>query len=127
MFQEGHVRVKSTRSIISQEKIFCLSLWTGKSTVCQKIVEALQPKEGNEHRSNRVAVIAMENFYRPKTAEQREKALRGNYNLDHPSAFDEKLLLKTLEDLLQGQTVKVTKPFIEENRSSEMANLDCSI
>jgi uridine kinase len=49
----------------------------------------------------------MENFYKPKTAEQREKALRGNYNLDHPSAFDEKLLFKTLEDLLNGQTVKV--------------------
>lgn len=80
----------------------------GKSTVCQKIVDALQPKNGNDQQSNRVAVIPMENFYKPKTIEQREKALRGNYNLDHPSAFDEKLLLKTLEDLLQGRTVKVT-------------------
>jgi uridine kinase len=34
-------------------------------------------------------------------------ALRGNYNLDHPDAFDEKLLYKTLQDLLNGQTVKV--------------------
>ena len=49
----------------------------------------------------------MENFYRPKTAEQRTMALRGNYNLDHPSAFDEKLLYSTLKDLLAGQTVKV--------------------
>jgi uridine kinase len=49
----------------------------------------------------------MEHFYRPKTAEQRDMALRGNYNLDHPSAFDEKLLFKTLEDLLNGKTVKV--------------------
>jgi uridine kinase len=78
----------------------------GKSTVCQKIVEALQPKD-DVNQTSRVAVIAMENFYKPKTVEQREKALRGNYNLDHPSAFDEKLLFKTLEDLLNGQTVKV--------------------
>jgi uridine kinase len=49
----------------------------------------------------------MEHFYKPKTAEQRDMALRGNYNLDHPSAFDEKLLFKTLEDLLNGKTVKV--------------------
>lgn len=81
---------------------------SGKSTVCQKIVDGLQTKE-NPKASNRVAVIAMENFYKPKTVEQREKALRGNYNLDHPSAFDDKLLLKTLQDLLAGQTVKVKK------------------
>ena len=49
----------------------------------------------------------MENFYKPKTAEQRQKALHGNYNLDHPDAFDEKLLLNTLKDLLNGKTVKV--------------------
>jgi len=49
----------------------------------------------------------MENFYKPKTPLQRDMALRGNYNLDHPSAFDEKLLFKTLEDLLNGETVKV--------------------
>ncbi|CAF4727760.1 unnamed protein product, partial [Rotaria magnacalcarata] len=36
---------------------------SGKSTVCQKIVEALQPNGDIDH-TNRVAVIAMENFYR---------------------------------------------------------------
>jgi uridine kinase len=49
----------------------------------------------------------MENFYKPKTLSQRDMASRGNYNLDHPTAFDEKLLFKTLEDLLNGKTVKV--------------------
>lgn len=49
----------------------------------------------------------MENFYKPKTVEQRDMALRGNYNLDHPGAFDEKLLFKTLQNLLEGQTVQV--------------------
>ena len=68
----------------------------------------------------------MENFYKPKTIEQREKALRGNYNLDHPSAFDEKLLLKTLEDLLQGRTVKVTSNSSTET-NFEIKDLDCSI
>jgi uridine kinase len=69
-------------------------------------MEALQPKDGI-NQTNRVTVIAMENFYRPKTAEQRRMALCGNYNLDHPSAFDEKLLFNTLNELVNGRTVKV--------------------
>jgi len=81
---------------------------SGKSTVCQKIVEDLQ-STGGADQANRVSVIPMENFYKPKTAEQRDMALRGNYNLDHPDAFDEKLLFKTLKDLLNGQTVKIAR------------------
>jgi uridine kinase len=79
---------------------------SGKSTVCQKIVDDLESTAGVDHAS-RVTVIPMENFYKPKTVEQRDMALRGNYNLDHPDAFDDKLLLKALQDLLNGQTVKV--------------------
>ena len=87
---------------------------SGKSTVCQKIVEELQPIADRDQ-VNRVTVIPMENFYKPKTAELRDLALRGHHNLDHPDAFDEKLLEKTLKDLLAGKTVKVG-----ENRSSEV-------
>ena len=50
----------------------------------------------------------MENFYKHKTPEERDMALRGNYNLDHPDAFDDKLLCKTLEDLLSGHTDNVS-------------------
>ena len=79
---------------------------SGKSTVCQKIVDALQPIDDTSG-VQRVTVIAMENFYRPKTVEQRGLALRGNYNLDHPAAFDEVALFNVLNDLLNGKTVKV--------------------
>jgi uridine kinase len=55
-------------------------------------------------------------------------ALRGSYNLDHPDAFDEKLLFKTLQDLLNGQTVKVKKKYIM-NKNIFIFNfdLDCSL
>ena len=53
----------------------------------------------------------MENFYKPKTAEQRLLALHGNYNLDHPAAFDDQLLLGTLKELLMGLTVQVSLLF----------------
>ncbi|CAF1119385.1 unnamed protein product [Rotaria magnacalcarata] len=79
---------------------------SGKSTVCQKIVEDLQSTAGSDQASL-VSVIPMENFYKPKTVEQRDMALRGNYNLDHPDAFDEKRLYQTLIDLLAGKTVKI--------------------
>lgn len=79
---------------------------SGKSTVCQKIVEELQPIADSDQ-VNRVTVIPMENFYKRKTAQLRDLAIRGNHNLDHPDAFDEKLLEKTLRDLLAGKTVEV--------------------
>ena len=79
----------------------------GKSTVCQQIVDALQPENATDQ-TKRVTVIAMENFYKPKTPEQRDMALRGHYNLDHPDAFDEKLLYSTLKKLLDGETVQVS-------------------
>ncbi|CAF0784321.1 unnamed protein product [Adineta ricciae] len=81
---------------------------SGKSTVCQRIVDALQP-ENSTDQTKRVTVIAMENFYKPKTPEQRDMALRGNYNLDHPDAFDEKLLYSTLKKLLNGETVQIAR------------------
>ncbi|UJR09840.1 hypothetical protein I4U23_014065 [Adineta vaga] len=81
---------------------------SGKSTVCQKIVDELQIT-AEVDRSSRVTVIPMENFYKPKTDEQRDMALRGSYNLDHPDAFDEKLLFRTLKDLLNGKTVKIAR------------------
>ncbi|CAF3203481.1 unnamed protein product [Rotaria socialis] len=81
---------------------------SGKSTVCQKIVEDLQSTAGFDQASP-VSVIPMENFYKPKTVEQRDMALKGNYNLDHPDAFDEKLLYQTLLDLLAGKTVKIAQ------------------
>jgi len=80
---------------------------SGKSTVCQKIVDDLQSVGINP--SNRVAVIAFENFYRPKSPDERIRASHGDHNLDHPSAFDEVLLYKTLQDLLNGKTVKINR------------------
>ncbi|UJR36257.1 hypothetical protein I4U23_028987 [Adineta vaga] len=81
---------------------------SSKSTVCQRIVDALQPEDATD-KKKRVTVIAMENFYKPKTAEQRDMAVRGDYNLDHPKAFDEKLLYSTLIKLLKGETVKIAQ------------------
>ena len=98
----------------------------GKSMVCQKIVEALQPIDG-VNAINRVTVIAMENFYKPKTAEQRLLALRGNYNLDHPSAFDDQLLLSTLKELLNGQTVQVIWTLTVNVPAWSSVPLDCSL
>ncbi|CAF0929167.1 unnamed protein product [Didymodactylos carnosus] len=80
---------------------------SGKSTVCEKIVKDLECLTDNQ--ANRVAVIALEHFYRPKSAEQRVLATRGDWNLDHPVAFDDELLFTTLQDLLNGKTVRINR------------------
>lgn len=41
------------------------------------------------------------------TSAEREAAAKGLFNFDHPSAFNEQALLKTLQDILAGKTVEV--------------------
>eukprot|EP00048_Salpingoeca_helianthica_P016838 m.234452 g.234452 ORF g.234452 m.234452 type:complete len:234 (-) comp19618_c0_seq1:372-1073(-) len=67
----------------------------GKTTVCKMIIDDL-PK------GSRVAVLSMEAFYRDV-----EEANVPNYNFDHPDAFDEALILKTLTDLKARKPVKI--------------------
>jgi uridine kinase len=98
---------------------------SGKSTVCQKIVDDLQTTAGPEQ-ANRVTVIPMENFYKHTTPEERSMAQRGCLNLDHPDAFDDELLLRTLKDLVSGKTVKVKDA--QEKRPFERDDyLDCTV
>ncbi|ELT93012.1 hypothetical protein CAPTEDRAFT_150844 [Capitella teleta] len=55
----------------------------------------------------RVQTIHLESFYRPLSPEDQIKAKRGQYNFDHPSAFDEDLLLNTLTQIKEGKTVEL--------------------
>ena len=109
---------------------------TGKSAICERIVEAFDIQRKVESK-NCVTVIPMESFYKPTTNEQRQMASYGHFNLDHPSAFDETLLFKTLTDLLNGRTVKVNIKYKTINKIWNSTryysrlvlwiNLDCSL
>ncbi|KAI9547109.1 UMP-CMP kinase [Dissostichus eleginoides] len=92
---------------------------SGKSTVCAKIMELLGQNKV-DHRQRKVAIISQDSFYRVLTAEQKGKALKGQYNFDHPEAFDTDLMYQTLTDIAEGKVVQVpTYDFVTHSRLEE--------
>jgi uridine kinase len=54
-----------------------------------------------------VVSISQDSFYRELTPSEKLKAEKGLFNFDHPSAFDEKLMLRTLQSILAGKKVEI--------------------
>lgn len=40
-----------------------------------------------DHHQRKVAIISQDSFYKVLTPDQKAKALKGQYNFDHPGAF----------------------------------------
>uniref|UniRef100_A0A914CM70 Uridine kinase n=1 Tax=Acrobeloides nanus TaxID=290746 RepID=A0A914CM70_9BILA len=75
---------------------------SGKSSVCARIMEQLGALR------KRVITIAQDSFYRDLlTDEEIEKAQRGEFNFDHPDAFDHDLMLGVLNNLKDGKSDKI--------------------
>ncbi|XP_026882835.1 uridine-cytidine kinase 1 isoform X2 [Electrophorus electricus] len=92
---------------------------SGKSTVCAKIMELLGQNKV-DHRQRKVAIVSQDCFYRVLTPEQKTKALKGQYNFDHPDAFDTELMCQTLKDIVEGRVVEVpTYDFVTHSRLQE--------
>ncbi|KAL7853305.1 hypothetical protein AOLI_G00201490 [Acnodon oligacanthus] len=92
---------------------------SGKSTVCAKIMELLGQNKV-DHRQRKVVIVSQDSFYRVLTAEQKAKALKGQYNFDHPDAFDTELMCQTLKDIVEGKVVEVpTYDFVTHSRLQE--------
>lgn len=72
----------------------CGGTASGKTTVCDKIMEKLGAKV-----KSKVEVIAMESFYKDLDEKDISDAKSGEYNFDHPDAFDLKLLEETFEQI----------------------------
>lgn len=79
---------------------------SGKTTVCRKIIEELgQHKVDLQQR--KVCILSQDSFYKQLSDQERDDANNADYNFDHPDAFDNDLLVKTLRQISQGQTVKI--------------------
>nr|KAF6488305.1 uridine-cytidine kinase 1 [Rousettus aegyptiacus] len=92
---------------------------SGKSTVCEKIMELLGQNEV-DHRQRKLVILSQDRFYKVLTADQKAKALKGQYNFDHPDAFDNDLMHKTLKNIVEGKTVEVpTYDFVTHSRLPE--------
>ncbi|XP_044757104.1 uridine-cytidine kinase isoform X1 [Coccinella septempunctata] len=79
---------------------------SGKSTVCKRIMEKLGQENVN-HSERQVVCISQDSFYRDLTPAEMAKAERGQFNFDHPDAFNETLMKETLMDILAGKIVKI--------------------
>ncbi|KOX79373.1 putative uridine-cytidine kinase [Melipona quadrifasciata] len=74
---------------------------SGKSTVCKRIMEKLGQVD-MDHMQRQVVCISQDSFYRDLSPAEKLKAEKGQYNFDHPDAFDNDLILQTLQDILAG-------------------------
>ncbi|OWF36332.1 uridine-cytidine kinase 2-like [Mizuhopecten yessoensis] len=79
---------------------------SGKSSVCAKIMQQLGQTEVDDNQ-RQVAIISQDAFYRSLNEDEKRKALRGEFNFDHPDAFDHEFMLKTIKDILKGKTVQI--------------------
>ncbi|XP_075472919.1 uridine-cytidine kinase 2 isoform X1 [Ascaphus truei] len=90
-----------------------------KSSVCSKIVQLLGQNEVDHHQKQ-VVMLSQDSFYRILTPEQKSKALKGQFNFDHPDAFDNELILQTLREIMEGKTVQIpVYDFVSHSRKEE--------
>ena len=60
-----------------------------------------------DHSQRRVVCISQDAFYRPLSPEESTRALKGAFNFDHPDAFDNHLIERTLHQILDGKICKI--------------------
>ena len=88
---------------------------SGKTTVVQKIVEALPP--------HYVAVVPLDSYYND-TSHMTEEERRA-INFDHPDAFDWKLLIKQVTELRNGRPIEQpTYSYLLCNRLKETVHVE---
>ncbi|XP_050389550.1 uridine-cytidine kinase 2 [Patella vulgata] len=79
---------------------------SGKSSVCAKIMDQLG-QAGVDHRQRQVVIISQDAFYKNLTPEQDVRAKRGEFNFDHPEAFDFDAMAQALKDIAAGKIVEI--------------------
>lgn len=77
---------------------------SGKSTVCDLLMEKLGQKRAVE---KQVVHLSQDSFYRELSQQESEKASRGQFNFDHPNAFDNELMETCLQSILDGQPTQI--------------------
>ncbi|KAE9550607.1 hypothetical protein FO519_006178 [Halicephalobus sp. NKZ332] len=89
---------------------------SGKTSVCNKIIETL----GDTRK--RVVIISQDSFYRNLEPEELKLATSGDYNFDHPQAFDDALFKQVLMDLKAGSPVSIPHyNFVTHSRDPDQA------
>jgi uridine kinase len=81
----------------------------GKTEVCRAIVSQLDNRLDQAVVNGKVSILSQECFYKSLSEEEKLSVDRGEYNLDHPDAFDTELMVTTLKHVYEGRTVHVPR------------------
>nr|XP_043900495.1 uridine-cytidine kinase 2-A [Solea senegalensis] len=82
--------------------------------------ESLSPRPFLIACERQVIILSQDSFYRVLTTEQKTRALKGQFNFDHPDAFDNDLIVTTLWDIKDGKTVHIpVYDFVSHSRKEE--------
>lgn len=72
---------------------------SGKTTVAQQIIDAInQPW---------TVLLSLDNFYKPLTPEQRQKAFKNEFDFDEPAALDLDLMYQCVKNLKEGKKTEI--------------------
>ncbi|ORY90494.1 uridine kinase family-domain-containing protein [Syncephalastrum racemosum] len=74
----------------------------GKRNVCDLLMTRL-----SGHYAAKLTTLSLTDFYRELTEEERASYEQGQYNMDHPEAYDFDLLYETLMQLISGHAADV--------------------
>jgi uridine kinase len=78
---------------------------SGKKFVCEKILDQLT-KLNPEYKTS-IFTINFDSFYKILSNEDKQKAKHGEYNFDHPNAFDDQLAYQQITDFISGKEISI--------------------
>ncbi|XP_052788421.1 uridine-cytidine kinase 2-like [Mya arenaria] len=91
---------------------------SGKSTVCERIMKELGQAEVDS-RQRQVVIISQDSFYKILNDRERELASKGQFNFDHPEAYDFNFMMETMQKVVSGKTVDIPQyDYITNSRRS---------
>ena len=79
---------------------------SGKTSVCTRIIEQLGQTAISD-KQRQVVLLSQDSFYRNLDPEEKKLAFKGEYNFDHPDAFDFDYTIQTLKDILASRIVQI--------------------
>jgi hypothetical protein len=68
---------------------WCLTRFSFQSSVCDKIMSQLG-QDDVDRKQRRVVIINQDSFYKTLNEEEKKKALKGEFNFDHPGNLRER-------------------------------------
>ncbi|PIC34550.1 hypothetical protein B9Z55_014166 [Caenorhabditis nigoni] len=81
----------------------------GKSTIVERIIENLDANAKQSGRQIEIVHLSLHSFYRELSNDEKNLAKEGKFNFDHPDQINFELLVDTLQKMIDGKSVEISK------------------